>query len=60
MIKGKGYYKTPTVFKNHKETILDDLVKLYLKDLIVFNREYDITSFGQANTRLDINGMQSL
>ena len=59
LIKGKGYYKTFT--KNHKETILDDLVNLYLKDLIVFNREYDVLSFGKvANTRLDINGMQSI
>ena len=50
MIKGKGYYKTPTVPKNHKEKgILDDLVNLYLKDLIVFNREYDVPSFGPSS-----------
>ena len=51
LIKGKGYYKTPTVPKNHKETILDDLVKLYLKDLIVFNREY-VTNLDNRNPAL--------
>ena len=49
LIKGKGYFKTPTVPKNHKENILDDLVNLYLKDLIVFNREYDVPSFGPSS-----------
>ena len=34
LIKGKGYFKTPTVPKNHQENILDDLVNLYLKDYL--------------------------
>ena len=29
--------------------ILEDLVNLYLKDLIVFNREYDVPSFGPSS-----------
>jgi len=49
VIKGKGYWRTPTVPKNHSEIILDDLVKLYLQDLVVFNREYDIPSFGPSS-----------
>jgi len=49
VVKGKGVFKTPTVPKNHSETILDDLVKLYLQDLIVFNREYDVPSFGPSS-----------
>ena len=49
VIKGKGYWRTPTVPKNHSEIILDDLVKLYLQDLVVFNREYDVPSFGPSS-----------
>jgi len=49
VVKGKGEFKTPTVPKEHSEPILDDLVKLYLQDLIVFNREYDVPSFGPSS-----------
>ena len=49
VVKGKGQFKTPTVPKDHSETILDDLVKLYLQDLIIFNREYDIPYIGPTN-----------
>src|SRR5210317_109089 len=49
VVKGKGQFKTPTVPKDHPETILDDLVKLYLQDLIVFNREYDVPYVGPSN-----------
>jgi len=49
VVKGKGQFKTPTVPKDHSETILDDLVKLYLQDLIVFNREYDVPYIGPTN-----------
>ena len=49
VVKGKGEFKTPTIPKEHSEPILDDLVKLYLQDLIVFNREYDIPYIGPHN-----------
>ena len=49
VVKGKGYWRTATVPKNHSDGILDDLVKLYLQDLIVFNREYDVPSFGPSS-----------
>ena len=34
VVKGKGYFKTPTVPKDHSEKILDDLVNLYLNCLL--------------------------
>ena len=49
VVKGKGEFKTPTIPKEHSEPILDDLVKVYLQDLIVFNREYDIPYIGPHN-----------
>ena len=50
VVKGKGYYKTTTTPKEQSEKgIIDDLVNLYLKDLIVFNREYDVPSFGPSS-----------
>ena len=49
VVKGKGYWRTANVPKNHSDGILDDLVKLYLQDLIVFNREYDVPSFGPSS-----------
>ena len=50
LIKGKGYFKTPTVPKDHidKKTILETLVQLYLKGLLTFQRQYDIPLIGTA------------
>ena len=51
VIKGKGYFKTPTVPKDHtdKKTILELLVQLYLKGLLTFQRQYDVPLIGPAN-----------
>ena len=51
LIKCKGYFKTPTVPKDHidKKTILETLVQLYLKGLLTFQRQYDIPLIGPAN-----------
>ena len=51
VIKGKGYFKTPTVPKDHidKKTILETLVQLYLKGLLTFQRQYDVPLIGPAN-----------
>ena len=51
LIKGKGYFKTPTVPKDHtdKTSVLDLLVPLYLKGLLTFQRQYDIPLIGPAN-----------
>jgi hypothetical protein len=51
LIKGKGYFKTPTVPKDHtdKKSILDLLVSLYLKGLLTFQRQYDVPLIGPSN-----------
>ena len=51
LIKGKGYFKTPTVPKDHtdKTSVLDILVPLYLKGLLTFQRQYDIPLIGPSN-----------
>ena len=54
LVKGKGYFKTPTVPKDHidKKTILETLVQLYLKGLLTFQREYDIPLIGPSNQHM--------
>ena len=51
LVKGKGYFKTPTVPKDHidKKTILETLVQLYLKGLLTFQRQYDVPLIAHAN-----------
>ena len=52
LVKGKGQFKTPTVPKDHYEKNLDDIVKLYLKGLLTFQREYDIDLVGPSNQHM--------
>ena len=51
LIKGKGYFKTPTVPYSHtdKKEVLDLLVQLYLKGLLTFQRQYDVPLIGPSN-----------
>ncbi len=49
LIQGKGQFKTPTISKDSYEKNLDDIVKLYLKGLLTFQREYDIDWVGPSN-----------
>lgn len=49
LVKGKGYFKTPTIPKDQNETVLDLLVQLYLKGLLTFQRQYDIPLIGPSN-----------
>tara|TARA_B100000085_G_scaffold180622_1_gene164827 strand:+ start:4970 stop:5251 length:282 start_codon:yes stop_codon:yes gene_type:complete len=49
LVKGKGQFKTPTVPKDHRETVLDDLVKLYLAGFLTFQREYNVPFIGPSN-----------
>ena len=51
LIKGKGYFKTPTVLYSHtdKKEVLDLLVQLYLKGLLTFQRQYDVPLIGPSN-----------
>ena len=54
LVKGKGYFKTPTVPKDHtdKTSVLDILVPLYLKGLLTFQRQYDVPLIGPANEHM--------
>ena len=49
LIQGKGQFKTFTIPKEQVEKNLDDIVKLYLKGLVTFQREYDIDWVGPSN-----------
>tara|TARA_B110001454_G_C12657689_1_gene408182 strand:+ start:250 stop:534 length:285 start_codon:yes stop_codon:yes gene_type:complete len=49
ILKGKGYYKTPMIPKEQSEKNLDDIVSLYLKDVLIFQREYDVDLLGPHN-----------
>ena len=49
LVKGKGQFKTPTIPKEHSEKNLDNIVSLYLKGLLSFQREYDIDCVGPSN-----------
>ena len=49
LVKGKGQFKTPTIPKDHSENKLDDIVSLYLKGLLTFQREYDVDWVGPSN-----------
>ena len=49
LVKGKGQFKTPTIPKLQSEKNLDDIVSLYLKGLLTFQREYDVDWVGPSN-----------
>ena len=46
LVKNKGQFKTPTIPKDHSEKNLDNIVSLYLKGLLTFQRKYDIDIVG--------------
>ena len=52
LVKGKGQFKTPTIPKEHSEKNLNDIVSLYLKGLLTFQREYDIDWVGPSNEHM--------
>jgi len=54
LIKGKGYFKTPTLPYSHtdKKEVLNLLVQLYLKGLLTFQRQYDVPLIGPSNEHL--------
>ena len=49
LVQGKGQFKTPKIPKEQTEKSLDDIVSLYLKGLLTFQREYDIDWVGPSN-----------
>ena len=52
LVKGKGQFKTPTIPKDHSEKNLDNIVKLYLKGLLTFERKFDIEMVGPSNEHM--------
>ena len=52
LVKGKGQFKTPTIPKEQNEKNLNDIVSLYLKGLLTFQREYDIDWVGPSNEHM--------
>ena len=52
LVKGKGQFKTPTIPEEQSEKNLDDIVSLYLKGLLTFQREYDIDWVGPSNEHM--------
>ena len=52
LVKGKGQFKTPTIPKDHSEKNLNDIVSLYLKGLLTFQRKYDIEYVGPSNEHM--------
>ena len=49
LVKGKGQFKTPIMPKENSEKNLDNIVQLYLKGLLSFERKYDIEYVGPSN-----------
>ena len=52
LVKGKGQFKTPTIPKEQSEKNLNDIVSLYLKGLLTFQRKYDIEYVGPSNEHM--------
>ena len=49
LVKGKGFFKTPTVPKDHTDGSVNLLVPLYLTGLLTFQRQYDVPLIGPSN-----------
>jgi len=52
LVKGKGQFKTPTIPKDHNENKLDDIVSLYLKGLLTFDKKHEIDYVGPSNEHM--------
>ena len=52
LVKNKGQFKTPTIPKDHSEKNLENIVSLYLKGLLTFQRKYDIDIVGPHNEHM--------
>ena len=52
LVKGKGKFQTPVIPKGNSEKNLDDIVKLYLKGLLTFERKFDIEMVGPSNEHM--------
>ena len=52
LVKGKGQFKTPTIPKEQSEKNLNDIVSLYLKGLLTFEKKHDIDLVGPSNEHM--------
>ena len=52
LVKGKGQFKTPTIPKEHSEKNLNDIVSLYLKGLLTFDKKHEIDYVGPSNEHM--------
>jgi len=52
LVKGKGQYKTQTIPKDRNENKLDDIVSLYLKGLLTFDKKHEIDYVGPSNEHM--------
>jgi len=52
LVKGKGKFQTPVIPKANSEKNLDDIVSLYLKGLLTFEKKHDIDLVGPSNEHM--------
>ena len=52
LVKGKGQFQTPVIPKTSTEKNFDNIVQLYLKGLLSFERKYDIEYVGPSNEHM--------
>ena len=52
LVKGKGKFQTPVIPKGNNEKNLDDIVSLYLKGLLTFEKKHDIDLVGPSNEHM--------
>ena len=52
LVKGKGQFQTPVIPKTSTEKNFNDIVQLYLKGLLSFERKYDIEYVGPSNEHM--------
>ena len=52
LVKGKGKFQTPVIPKENSEKNLDDIVSLYLKGLLTFEKKHDIDLVGPSNEHM--------
>ena len=52
LVKGKGQFQTPVIPKENSEKNLNDIVSLYLKGLLTFQKKHDIDLVGPSNEHM--------
>ena len=52
LVKGKGKFQTPVIPKENSEKNLDNIVSLYLKGLLTFEKKHDIDLVGPSNEHM--------